>query len=209
MSSKLFVCILFVCFSCSLFAQRTEKINIDSTKIKKEKATPLDTIIKSRRPFEPLAPSKAAFYSAILPGLGQAYNRSYWKIPIVYAGLGTAGYAYMFNQKRYKEFRDIYKRRLAGYTDDQYYDIDGSGVVIGDPDISTDRLEDVQDSYQSNRDLSLLIFIGIYAINIIDANVDAHLKQFNINKDLSLKPYSEPSDFRSLPDVGLSLSFQF
>ncbi|SFU56083.1 hypothetical protein SAMN05216480_107100 [Pustulibacterium marinum] len=203
MISKHFACIFFILLTFSGFAQDKDKTPADTAAVKS-----IDTIIQSKRPFEPLAPSKASFYSAILPGLGQAYNHSYWKIPIVYGGMGVAGYAYLWNNKQYHKFRDAYKRRLSGHMDDDYYDLNGSGIDPGNPDITTDRLEDIQNSYQSDRDLSLLIFIGIYALNIIDANVDAHLKQFNINKDLSLNPYIEQNNFRSTPDIGLTLNIR-
>ena len=60
----------------------------------------------------PLAPAKAAFYSALLPGLGQAYNKKYWKIPVVFAAIGTGIYSYTWNKKKYNEYRDAYKERL-------------------------------------------------------------------------------------------------
>lgn len=202
MNNKLF-CFLFLAF---LIGEVSAQVTTTPDSVQTKKASVLDTVIYSKRPFEPLAPSKAAFYSAIVPGLGQAYNHSYWKIPLVYGGLATAGYFYVTNQKSYKEYRDIFKRRKAGYINDKYYDLNGDGVG---PDVTLASLENGQDYYQKNRDLSLLIFIGIYALNIIDANVDAHLKQFNINKDLSLKPFMEQSDFNWKPDVGLSLNLQF
>lgn len=204
MNFKLLIFLGCVFCICRLTAQ-TNPVKIDTTVGPKKKSS-LDTVIKSRRPYDPLAPSKAAFYSAIVPGLGQVYNHSYWKVPLVYGGLGTAGYFYITNNKNYKKYRDIYKKRKAGFINDPYYDLNGDGYG---PDVSLESLENGQDYYQKNRDLSLLIFIGIYALNIIDANVDAHLKQFNINKDLSLKPYMDQSDFYGKPDVGLSLNLQF
>ena len=69
-----------------------------------------DTII--RKPINPLAPARAAFYSAVLPGLGQAYNKKYWKIPIVYGAIGTGVYFYTTNDREYQRFRDAYKERL-------------------------------------------------------------------------------------------------
>lgn len=132
--------------------------------------------------YNPLAPATAAFYSAVLPGLGQAYNKRYWKIPLVYAGIGAGIYYHLENKKDYKRFRDIYKRRLEGYTDDEYY---GDGDT---PRISNKRLQDAQRTAQRNKDLSIAVAVGFYLINIIDANVDAHLRQFNISEDLSLQP---------------------
>ncbi len=147
---------------------------------------------------DPLGPSKAAFYSAILPGLGQAYNKKYWKIPIVYGGLATGIYFYADNNKKYNEFRDIYKRRLEGYTDDEYQGIYSDNVIIN-----------AQRTFQRNRSISLLVTIGIYVLNIVDANVDAHLIQFNVNNNLSLKPDLSQDDMTYKYNIGLTLNYSF
>jgi hypothetical protein len=145
-------------------------------------------------PFDANAPAKAAFFSAILPGLGQAYNGSYWKIPIVYGALGTSLYFYIDNTNKYNDYRDAYKRRLAGYEDDEFFNI-----------LTDDNLIDAQKLFRQNRDLSLMFTIGLYILNIIDANVEAHLDQFNITEDLSMRP----SQFRNISTqqnaFGLSL----
>ncbi len=161
-----------------------------------EAGTILDTT--HYKPIDPLAPSKAAFYSAILPGLGQAYNKKYWKIPIVYGGLAAGFYFYNDNNKSYHEFRDIYKRRLEGYTDDKYFGIYSNDVIIN-----------AQRTYQRNRDISMMIMLGVYVLNIIDANVDAHLLQFNVNEKLSLKPDLYINDFNNKHNIGLVLNYSF
>ncbi|MBN4047200.1 hypothetical protein JYU05_01485 [bacterium AH-315-P13] len=157
----------------------------------------------SRPPINPLSPAKAAFYSAILPGLGQAYNKKYWKIPLVYAALGTGVYFYLNNDKEYKRYRDAYKRRLAGFTDDEFY---GSGST---PSISNDALIRAQRTLSRNREVSILITIGIYALNIIDANVDAHLLQYNIDENLALKPHFNFNELDATTNLGLTLNFNF
>lgn len=144
-----------------------------------------------------LAPAKAAFYSAILPGLGQAYNKKYWKIPIIYAAIGVSLYAYSWNNEKYQELRDAYKSRLAGNTDDEFAYLDN------------DRLISYQQYYERNRDISLFIAIGFYVLNIVDANVDAHLQQFNINDNLSLSPEVDVKDINSKPNFGLSFNYKF
>lgn len=146
---------------------------------------------------DPLRPSKAAFYSAILPGLGQAYNKKYWKIPIVYAAIGTSVYLYIDNTKKYHSYRDAYKRRLAGYNDDQYQYLDDS------------RLIQAQRFYQRNRDLSLLAAVGFYILNIVEANVDAHLTQFNVSDKLSFRPEVYPNEINYKPNVGLTFNYKF
>lgn len=168
-----------------------------------------DTIVHKTNTIDPLSPSKAAFYSAILPGLGQIYNKRYWKVPLVYGAIGTGLYFYITNKDQYHRYRNAYKRRLAGFHDDEFYDIDGSGINEGNPDVSMDALRRAQEYYQRYKDLSLLITIGLYALNIIDANVDAHLKQHNISDELTLRPFIIPNDFNVGTTVGLSLNFNF
>ncbi len=157
----------------------------------------------SNQPIDPLTPAKAAFYSAILPGLGQAYNKKYWKIPLVYAALGTGIYFYLDNDKEYKRYRDAFKSRLAGFTDDEFY---GTGST---PQISNEALIRAQRTLNKNREISLLVTIGIYALNIIDANVDAHLLQFNVDKNLVFKPHFKYNEFEATSNLGLTLDFSF
>lgn len=151
----------------------------------------------------PLAPAKAAFYSAVLPGLGQAVNKKYWKIPLVYGALGAGVYFYIDNDKVYKRYRTAYKRRLAGYTDDEFY---GTGTT---PQVSNEALIRAQKTLKRNKELSLLVTIGIYALNIIDANVDAHLLQYNIDERLALKPQINFDTPDASSQIGLSLNFNF
>ena len=169
-----------------VFAQSTEGTlsvkNVDTTKVVE---------------IDPLRPSKAAFYSAILPGLGQAYNKKYWKIPLVYAAIGTSVYFYINNTKKYHSYRDAYKRRLEGFNDDQYQYLDDS------------RLIQAQRFYQRNRDLSLLAAVGFYILNIVEANVDAHLTQFNVSDKLSLRPDIYTNELNYKPNVGLTFNYKF
>lgn len=158
--------------------------------------TAKDTIKKSID-IDPLTPAKAAFYSAILPGLGQAYNKKYWKIPFVYGAIGTSLYFYTDSNKRYNQYRDAYKRRLEGYTDDKLSYLDKSRLIAG------------QKFYQRNRDLSALFVFAFYALNIIDANVDAALIQFNVNEGLSVKPNIYPNDVTFKTNVGLTVNYRF
>ena len=146
--------------------------------------------------FDANAPAKAAFFSAVLPGLGQAYNGSYWKIPIVYGALGTSLYFYIDNTNKYNDYRDAYKRRLAGYEDDEFIGI-----------LTDENLIDAQKLFRENRDFSLMFTIGIYILNIIDANVEAHLNQFNISDDLSMRPSQIRNISSGQNAFGLSLQF--
>ncbi|MCF6294110.1 MAG: DUF5683 domain-containing protein [Flavobacteriaceae bacterium] len=163
----------------------------------------------SRPPINPLSPAKAAFYSALLPGLGQAYNKKYWKIPIVYAALGTGVYFYLNNDKEYKRYRDAYKNRLAGFDTDEFWGIDAYENPLSTPQISNEALIRAQRTLSRNREISILVTIGIYALNVIDANVDAHLLQYNVDENLAIKPHFNFNELDATTNLGLTLNFQF
>ena len=165
-----------------------------------------------KAPTNPLAPSRAAFYSAVLPGLGQAYNKRYWKIPIVWGAIGTGVDAYLYTDDLYDRYRTAFTRRRAGFTDDEFYDLNpDDDFVPTSPSVSDQALQDAQERFQRDRDLALLITIGLYVLNIIDANVDAHLKQYNVNEDLSLRvrPYLDYHPINSEANYGLALAIRF
>ena len=196
MLNKFLIALLLI-ITCGFnsFAQEDEEQEDkeESTETLKVEAA---TVI--RDPIDPLAPARAAFYSAVLPGLGQAYNKKYWKIPIVYAGLGIGMYFYLDNDKEYKRYRDAYKRRLAGFEDDEFFGT-----------INDDGLREAQKTLRRNKEISLLVTIAIYALNIIDANVDAHLLQYNVDDNLSFKPHYKINEFDNTSDLGLTVNFKF
>ena len=148
---------------------------------------------------DPTAPSKAAFYSAVIPGLGQGFNKKYWKIPIVYAAIGSSAYLYDFNNKKYWDYRNAYKSRKAGYKNDPY-----QNLILDD-----DRLLDGADFHKKNRDLSMVFIVGFYILNILDANIDAHLKQYNVNESLTIKPYINNDIEFYEQSIGISLNLNF
>ncbi len=151
---------------------------------------------------DPLSPARAAFYSAVLPGLGQAYNKKYWKIPIVYAALGTGVYFIVDNQQQYDRYRTAYKLRISGRPDE----FDGTGEQ---PNISEDGLIRAQDILKKNRDLAVFITLGLYALNIIEANVDAHLDDRAFNRNLSWRPSLYVNPVNNEPIAGLNFKFDF
>lgn len=195
--------------------KKVQNQEVDSlkTNLREEGIVIQDSMLVERKPINPLAPSKAAFYSAVLPGLGQVYNKRYWKVPIVYAVIGTGIYAYLYNDDLYDRFRTAFKRRQAGFNDDEFWDRRNpdDGIIPLEPDLSTAALEDGQERYQRDRDLSLLVTIAMYALNIVDANVDAHLKQFNIDDDLSfdMRPYLDVDPISNNPSYGMAFVIKF
>jgi len=173
-----------------------------------------DAQLKKIKPINPLAPSRAAFYSAVFPGLGQIYNKRYWKVPLVYAVIGGGILIYDFNNTQYNRFRDAFKSRQAGFTNDEFFDLNpDDGITPTQADLGLDDLENQQERFQRDRDLALVVTILMYALNIVDANVDAHLKQFNIDDKLSMEmefsPYIDLNPITSNPNYGMALVVKF
>ena len=129
---------------------------------------------------DPLTPSKAAFYSAIIPGLGQAFLGKGWKVPIIYAAIGASLYYYDINNKEMNSYRTAYKRRLNGFFDDEYLETEIP--------ITTDQLLLGMEFHKNYRDIAIILAAVSYMLNILEANVSAHLLQFNVNDDLSITP---------------------
>jgi TM2 domain-containing membrane protein YozV len=157
------------------------------------------------RALDPLSPSRASFLSAAVPGLGQFYNRKYWKVPLAWATVGTGVFVYQFNQTEYLRYRTAFKLRSAGFSTDEFYDVNLDGIG---PDVSDRALEEAQKKAQSQRDSSLLIAIGLYLLNVLDASVDAHLKPFNMNEDLnvSIQPILRQHPVQMGAEIGLNLT---
>lgn len=216
MSKSLFTAVLFGLFALVSTAQEKDSIpntknqEVDSLQndLKKEGIVVIDTLKKKKVRINPLAPSKAAFYSAVFPGLGQIYNKRYWKAPIVWGAIGAAIYGYTLNDNQYNIARTAFKRRQAGFTDDELFDRNGDGVG---PDFGLDDLQNIQEARQRDRDLWLLAAIGVYVLNIIDANVDAHLKQFNVDEDLSfdMQPFLNRNPITNIPNYGMAVVVKF
>jgi hypothetical protein len=145
------------------------------------KAQLMDTakakIIKPVSTIQRKSPKKAALYSTVLPGLGQAYNKKYWKIPIIYGGFAALAYGIYFNQTKYVNYKDAYLHRIDGdpTTNDIYVD-----------QYTDDNLITLQRYYHRYRDLSVIGAAILYIFNIVDASVDAHLSTFDVDDKLSL-----------------------
>lgn len=165
---KKFFLLIFLFASLAGLAQTT----IDST-VATKKAVP-DT----GKYVYPI-PKRAALYSALLPGLGQAYNKSYWKIPLVYAGLGTVGYLLYTTNKSYQSLKQGYLTRVDG--------IGGNNTYTDTITWTTERLNLEQDSKHQRRDLLIIVGLLVYVANIVDATVDAHLYHFDVSDNLSME----------------------
>ena len=167
-------------------------------------------------------PIRAVWLATIVPGLGQIYNRSYWKLPIVYGGFMGCIYAITYNSTQYegykRAYRDIYfdiqNNTVSNEPGKSYIDILPEGYTIdrmGGVSTYYNRLKDWQNQQRRYRDLSIAATALVYALTIIDAYVDAQLFDFDISTDLSLNIYPElyydmQSQQRSA-EVKLSITF--
>ena len=189
--------LIFAFLSACLFAQK------DSTNVKVEEFKLFEKLKPSKGIYNPLRPSKAAFYSAIFPGMGQIYNKKYWKAPIVWGALAIPTYYYQINNSDYKRYRNAYRLRKAGLQD-EFTDSSGNSTV------SLETLETAQEQLKENRDFSLLSGVILYVLQIVEASVNAHLLQFNTDDSLSLKPTFIPNQMKfDAPSVGLKIKYTF
>jgi hypothetical protein len=146
-------------------------------------------------PFQP-NPKKAGLYSALIPGLGQLYNHNYWKVPVVYAGLGVAGYFFVTNLDNYQSYRKAYIGRISNpYPTDKYVGL-----------YSSDQLQQLQNDYSKYLDLTVMFSTIGYALQVIDAVVSAHLKNFDISRDISL--HMTPVATSNKLGLGLVMNFK-
>ena len=181
---KFLVCFVFILSSFKFYAQ-----------------TANDTLVKKEKPH---SVTIATLLSTGLPGAGQVYNsiampkgkkKAYWKVPLIYAGLGVSTYFLIKNQQKVNLYKNEYIQRVR------------FGIVS--PDLAAYDLiaiKSLHDQYQSRRDLTILAVFGVYVINIIDAAVEAHFVHFDVSKDLSLG--IRPTLMTGYaPGVALSLNF--
>ena len=148
---------------------------------------------------------RATLYSAILPGAGQFYNKKYWKIPIVYAAIGIPAYLYFDNKKIYNEAQYALVVTINGSKGDSLNNVSPDFLPLVQSG-NTTAIINYRDEARKNEDYSVLFFLLFYGLNILDATVDAHLKDFNVNSDLSfrIKPMIMPGP---TPSAGITLAF--
>lgn len=208
---KKLVLIFLVIFSVKAFAQvnpndtiRVENYPTDSvsTKSSPSEIEVLTDIQESNAPVKVMKfnPTKAGLYSAVLPGLGQYYNKKYWKIPIVLGGIGTGVGITLWNQKQYTRYRNAFIAQLNGQTH-EFSNI---------PGITAEALGRTQDRAKRQRDYAIAVTGLVYILNIVDAVVDAHLYEGRKDPDLALQPALLYDEFgKQNSKAGLSLSYNF
>ena len=167
-------------YSTISFSQDSTTVTIDSVKL------------SVHHTFQP-NPKKAGMYSAIVPGLGQLYDRQYWKIPVIYSGFAVAGYFFINNLNNYESYRIAYIGRINNpYPTDKYVGL-----------YTTAQLQQLQNDYNKYLDLTVMISVIGYSMQIIDAITSAHLKNFDMSRDISVKfrPVISPNG------IGIGVAF--
>lgn len=201
------------------FSQDTTGALKDTTHSIKDtvkKMAPLDSVTKAAKPLSKVdkvdsvlkhhSPKTAAIRSAILPGLGQIYNKKYWKLPIIYGALGISGAVFTYNLTWYKKTRYAYKllynRDTANYSkvDPLLRPLLSSG--------NENALRSYRDQFRQDIDYSVLVTLLLWGLNVVDATVDAHLKPFDVSKELALKFKIGPSEMARTTGVSLVLAFK-
>lgn len=188
--------ILFMCCSF-LHAQET-----DSSKIAKPAPTPVtvDSSKQSKDTTKKVTghnPRIATFRSAVLPGWGQAYNKKYWKIPVVWGALGTCVGFFVYNRSEYIASRNAYRYKV---------DNDPSNDYLIKPKfqpVDAEAVRQYRNGVRQNIDYSVLFFMVCWGLNVVDATVDGHLKEFNVTENLSMR--INPTYVPQTKQTGVSL----
>lgn len=229
----LLVCLAFISCSSWGFAQDAKSFEVKADSSRIEAAADLtvrsvmlaaDSLPKPaqiKMEFKP--DSKKAVLMALVPGLGQIYNRKFWKLPIVYGGLMGCMYAVTWNNRNYQDYSTAYKdimmdaeepNRPVEEFHTSWQDFLGVGYDPKEWVTNTNfqtQLKNRKDYYRRYRDLSIIITVGVYALSIIDAYVDAQLFDFDISPDLSMhwEPSVTPQTAYSSRSYGLNCSIKF
>ena len=169
--------------------------------------TGADTLRVSVRQQQPrvrqISPRQAAIRSLILPGLGQLYNRQYWKLPVVYGSLSVAIVIYTWNQHLYTQYLAGYREAYNSLTLNPRYN--AKTAIVDGQELTVQSLKRTTDHYRRQRDLTVIFTVLGWALNAVEANVAAHLKTFDVSDDLSMRV--EPHVF-SVPGMGLALGIR-
>lgn len=198
-----FVCSFLISYAIMFTALKAQDISDTTSVLINSQDTVLlatDEVVEIESDTLENRPSTAALYSAALPGLGQGYNKKYWKIPIIYGSGVVIGYFINYNHQLYKQYRDGLIALID--RDDR--------TVPFDPRLDRNDYHRAVDYWRRNRDLLMIGTLLLYVMNIVDAHVDAHLELFTVEDDISL--YLEPSFDQTAMQtnlIGISLKLRF
>lgn len=213
------VFLLLFFFTGITFSNAHAQTVIDSAGVKIDSVTKRNAAIDSV--MNEHSPHQASLRSAIIPGWGQIYNKSYWKLPIVYGALGTTAYIFVDNLKTYKELKFAYAARYAASLPDSasapasytgpyrdstnYYKLK---ALYQNPNVDPNQIRYQRDEFRRYVDYTVLVFAILWVLNVIDASVDAHLKSFDVSPDLTLRFKAGYSDMARTAGFGIVLTFK-
>ena len=176
-----------------------KEILLDTLKPKKDSATTLlakkDSVLRKKHD-----PHKATIRSTILPGWGQAYNRQYWKIPIVYGALAVPASLFVYNNTWYQRTKEAYNILVNGG--------DTSKIHPDLKNVDAASMQSFRNEFRKDRDYSVLFFLLIWGLNVADATVSAHLKDFDVSDDLSMHIQPDFNINTKSPSLSVALSFK-
>ena len=220
LQSKYINVLFFVFFIILSFHAQAYK-SIDSLQIKSVQQTKDSTdiqsipvVVKNKKIPYKIIPRVATLHSLMIPGWGQLYNRQYWKLPLVVGAFVSLGLIANYNHTRYMKYRDYYYI-VSPHSDDPSY-VPPSTVAVPYEDgvvrdLDVNQLKRINDGFRRNRDYTYIGIVIAWAFNVVDANVSAHLKTFDVSDDISLK-IKPALDFNPINNSlvsGLTLSFNF
>lgn len=177
--------LFFLCLLSSIFLANAQN---EDLQIKSDSISLITADYIAKKPI------KAGFYSAILPGLGQVYNKKYWKVPIVYLALGGSVYLYQYHQDKYQNYRSLYQLEIADEEATQY---------------TSATLETAQKYHKKKRDGNLILLAGVYILQMVEASVNAHLQYHNVSKTLSVNPGVIQTNPNKNLSYGFKLTYSF
>jgi len=202
-----FFFILFTIFFFCVYCQSVHAQNKDSLLHPVKEPVPELTktkVIKKDSAEHKISPGKAALRSAILPGLGQIYNKKYWKLPIIYGALGACGGVFAYNYGNYKDTRFAYTVKYnmrVFHTDSALYNQIKAKLLP----LSEESLRFYRNQFRRDIDYSALVFIILWGLNVMDATVDAHLHGFDVSPDLSFRLKAGYSEMAKTNGISLVL----
>lgn len=191
---------LFLGAFCSCFILASSYYSIAQSPDSVKQTKDLDTLALKKKKH---SPALATVLSSVCPGAGQIYNRKYWKLPIVWGGMGAFGYLFFSQNTKYQD----YKKSLIARLDDDPLTVDTKYTQYTDA-----QIKQLKENTGYNRDLMAVLAGLFYVLNIVDANVDGHLYDFDVSDNLSLKiqPATLPlsNSYGYAPAVSVSLNFK-
>ncbi len=211
---KIVIIFVFIFIASHLYAQNNKQqlansnLIDTSVKVTADTTIPKDMTAKDTLAKKKHDPAKATRRSAIIPGWGQAYNHQYWKIPIVYGVLAIPASTFVYNNKWYKKTRDAYEIVVNDETD-RYSEIDPKlfDKTTGLP-LSAQNLQYYRNTFRRDRDYSILFFLIAWGVNVVDATVFGHLKDFNVSDDLGMQLHPEYDPVTKQPHIGFAFNLK-